>query len=55
MGKVGVGIVTTLNGSGGSVPVRVTGTSEDPNITADVGNIFTKKTKSITSIFGKKN
>jgi AsmA protein len=55
MGKVGVGIVTTLNGSGGLVPVRVTGTSEDPNITADVGNMFTKKTKSITSIFGKKN
>ncbi len=55
VGKVGVGFLTTLNGSGGSVPVRVTGTSEDPNITADVGGIVGKKTKSITSIFGKKN
>jgi len=52
--KVGVGVLTTFNGSGGLVPVHVTGTSEDPNITADVGGMVGKKTKSITSIFGKK-
>jgi AsmA protein len=43
--KVGVGILTKLNGSGGSsgngsgVPMHVTGTSEEPYITADVGSI----------------
>jgi AsmA protein len=52
--KVGVGVLTTFNGSGGLVPVHVTGTSEDPNITADVGGIVGKKTKSFTSLFGKK-
>ena len=52
--KVGVGVLTTFNGSGGLVPVHVSGTSEDPNITADVGGIVGKKTKSFTSIFGKK-
>lgn len=55
MGKVGIGLLTTINGSGGLVPVRVTGTSDDPNITADVGGMFSKKTKSFSSIFGKKN
>ena len=56
LGKVGVGLLSALNGSGGasSVPLRVTGTPDEPNITADVGGIFQKKTKSITSIFGKK-
>jgi AsmA protein len=52
--KVGVGVLTTFNGSGGLVPVHVSGTSEDPNITADVGGIVGKKTRSFTSIFGKK-
>jgi hypothetical protein len=52
--KVGVGVLTTFNGSGGLVPVHVGGTSEDPNITADVGGIVGKKTKSFTSLFGKK-
>jgi AsmA protein len=52
--KVGVGVLTTFNGSGGLVPVHVSGTSEDPNITADVGGIVGKKTKSFTSLFGKK-
>jgi AsmA protein len=43
--KVGVGLLTKLNGSGGSsgngsgVPMHVTGTSEEPYITADVGSI----------------
>jgi AsmA protein len=45
IGKVGVGLLTRLNGSGGSsgngpgVPMHVTGTSEEPYITADVGSI----------------
>jgi AsmA protein len=60
IGKVGVGLLTTLNGSGGNsgngsgVPMHITGTSEEPYITADVGGVVGKKTKSITSIFGKK-
>jgi AsmA protein len=56
IGKVGVGLLTKLNGSGGSsgVPLRVTGTSDEPYITADVGGIVGKKTKSIASFFGKK-
>jgi AsmA protein len=58
--KVGVGLLTMVNGSGGhsgdssGVPLHVTGTLDEPYITADVGGIFQKKTKSITSIFGKK-
>jgi AsmA protein len=58
--KVGVGLLTTLNGSGSGsgngsgVPIHVAGTSEEPYITADVGGAVGKKTKSITSIFGKK-
>jgi AsmA protein len=60
IGKVGAGIITMVNGSGGSsgkgsgVPLHITGTPDDPYITADVGGIVQKKTKSITSIFGKK-
>jgi AsmA protein len=56
VGKVGVGLLTKLNGSGGAsgVPLRVTGTSDEPYITADVGGIVGKKTKSIASFFGKK-
>ena len=55
IGKVGVGLLSTLNGSAGGksgVPIRITGTPDDPNITADVGGIFGRTTK---SIFGKKN
>ena len=55
IGKVGVGLLSTLNGSTGGksgVPIRITGTPDDPNITADVGGIFGRTTK---SIFGKKN
>ena len=61
IGKLGAGLLTKLNGSGGAsgkvvgVPLRVTGTPEEPNITADVGGIFQKKAKSIAAIFGKKN
>jgi AsmA protein len=56
IGKVGVGLLTALNGSGGAsgVPLRVTGTPDEPYITADVGGIVGKKTKSIASFFGKK-
>lgn len=60
IGKVGAGILSMVNGSGGSsgkgsgVPVHITGTLDDPYITADVGGIVQKKTKSITSIFDKK-
>ncbi|MGB9243535.1 MAG: AsmA family protein [Candidatus Acidiferrales bacterium] len=55
IGKVGVGLLSTLNGSAGGksgVPIRITGTPDDPYITADVGGIFGRTTK---SIFGKKN
>ena len=55
IGKVGVGLLSTLNGSAGGksgVPIRITGTPDDPSITADVGGIFGRTTK---SIFGKKN
>ncbi|MGA8306728.1 MAG: DUF748 domain-containing protein [Candidatus Acidiferrales bacterium] len=55
IGKVGVGLLSTLNGSASGksgVPIRITGTPDDPSITADVGGIFGRTTK---SIFGKKN
>jgi AsmA protein len=55
IGKVGVGLLTTLNGSRGGksgVPIRVTGTPDEPYITADVGGIFGRTKK---SILGKKN
>jgi AsmA protein len=59
VGKIGVGLLTALHGSGGSgkgsgVPMRVTGTPDEPYITADVSGIVTKKAKSIASIFGGK-
>jgi hypothetical protein len=56
LGKVGVGLLTKLNGSGGAsgVPLRATGTPGEPYITADVGGLMGKKTKSIASFFGKK-
>jgi AsmA protein len=49
IGKLGVGLFSMLNGSGGAsgVPLRVTGTPDDPYITADVGGAVQKKTKSI--------
>lgn len=60
VGKFGVGLLSKLHGSGDSgkgagVPMRVTGTPDEPYITADVGGIVTKRAKSIASIFtGKK-
>jgi AsmA protein len=59
MGKVGVGLLTALNGGGDNgkkgVPLKVVGTPDDPVITADVGGIVGKTTKSITNLFHKKN
>jgi hypothetical protein len=55
IGKVGVGLLSTLNGGTGGksgVPIRIIGTPDDPSITADVGGIVGRTTK---SIFGKKN
>lgn len=59
VGKLGVGLLTALHGSGGSgkgsgVPMRVTGTPDEPYITADMGGIVAKRAKSIASIFGGK-
>jgi hypothetical protein len=54
IGKVGVGLLSTLNGGSGGksgVPIHVTGTLDEPYITADVGGIFGRTTK---SLFGKK-
>ncbi|HXN98117.1 MAG TPA: AsmA family protein [Candidatus Acidoferrales bacterium] len=56
--KVGVGLLSKLNGSGGNsgngsgVPMHVGGTSEEPYITASIGGVVGKTTK---SILGKKN
>jgi AsmA protein len=48
VGKVGIGLLSVLSGSSGAtaVPMRVTGTSEEPSITADVGGLVQKQTKS---------
>lgn len=59
VGKLGVGLLSKLHGSsdsgkGSGVPVRVTGTPDEPYITADVGGIVTKRAKSIASFFGGK-
>jgi hypothetical protein len=58
VGKVGVGFLTILNGGSSGkrsgVPMRVTGTPDEPYITADVGGVVQKKAKSIASIFGGK-
>jgi AsmA protein len=49
IGKVGVGLLTVLNGqSHSAVPMRVTGTPEDPFITADFSNVQ-RVTKSLFS------
>jgi AsmA protein len=59
MGKVGVGLLSALNGGGDNgkkgVPLKVVGTPDDPVITADVGGIVGKKTKTIAGFFHKKN
>ena len=45
IGKVGVAVLEKINGRSGAVPMHVTGTSEDPYITADVGSIVHKSKK----------
>lgn len=47
IGKIGVDIMSVISGSSGpsTVPLRVTGTSEEPSITADLGGMW-KQTKS---------
>ncbi|MFZ1972362.1 MAG: AsmA family protein [Candidatus Acidiferrales bacterium] len=58
VGKFGVDLLTKLQGSGSGkgsgVPMHVTGTPDEPYITADVSGIVTKRAKSIASIFGGK-
>lgn len=58
IGKVGVGLLTALNGSNEKgakgVPMRVVGTPDEPVITADVGGAVGKKAKSVFGIFGGK-
>jgi AsmA protein len=57
LGKVGVSLFSALNGGSGKksgVPLRITGTPDEPYITADVGGVFQKTTRPITSFFGKK-
>ncbi len=56
-GKVGVSLFSALNGGSGKksgVPLRITGTPDEPYITADVGGVMKKTTRPITSIFSKK-
>lgn len=55
IGKVGLGLLTKLSSQGGAaaVPMRVTGTSADPSITADVGKIVQKEKKALFN--NKKN
>ena len=57
LGKVGVSLFSALNGGSGKksgVPLRITGTPDEPYIVADVGGVFQKTTNPITSLFGKK-
>jgi AsmA protein len=57
VGKVGVSLLSALNGGSGKksgVPLHITGTPDDPYITADVGGVLKKTTRPITSIFRKK-
>ena len=58
--KVGVGLLTKLNGSGSNsgngpgVPIHVGGTSQEPSITASLGGVVGKKTKSIATLGTRK-
>jgi AsmA protein len=58
VGKLGVGLLTALNGGSGDkkgVPLRIVGTPDDPVITADVSGVVGKTTHSISDFFtGKK-
>jgi AsmA protein len=62
IGKIGAGLLTKLNDSAGSgsetqakgVPILVTGTADEPIITADVHGIFDRRKKAILDRFAKK-
>jgi AsmA protein len=57
VGKVGVSLLSALNGGSGKnsgVPLHITGTPDEPYITADVGGVMKKTTRPFTSIFSKK-
>ena len=63
IGKIGVGLLTKLNGSAGSgesgvrvkgVPMLVTGTANEPIITADVHGLFDRSRKAFLESFGTK-
>jgi AsmA protein len=57
LGKVGVSLFSALDGGSGKksgVPLQITGTPDDPYITADIGGVFEKSTRPFTSLFGKK-
>jgi AsmA protein len=62
IGKIGAGVLTRLDDSAGSrssgghrgVPMLVTGTANEPIITADVHGIFDRKKKAFLDRFGKK-
>jgi AsmA protein len=57
IGKVGAGLFSALNGGSGTnsgVPLHITGTPDEPYITANVGGVLKKTTRPITSIFRKK-
>ena len=61
IGKIGAGVLTRLDDSAGSrssgghsgVPMLVTGTANEPIITADVHGIFDRKKKAFLDHFGK--
>ncbi|MGA8036970.1 MAG: AsmA family protein [Candidatus Acidiferrales bacterium] len=58
VGKVGVGLLSALNGGGDKkgVPLKIVGTPDEPVITADVGSAVGHTTKSIGNFFtGKKS
>lgn len=63
IGKAGVGLLTKLNASAGSsgkgaaakgVPMLVTGTANEPVITADVGGLLNRNKAAFLAHFGKK-
>jgi AsmA protein len=57
IGKVGADLFSALNGGSGTnsgVPLHITGTPDEPYITANVGGVLKKTTRPITSIFRKK-
>ena len=64
LGKIGAGLLSKLDDSSGSgesggrirgVPMLVTGTANEPIITADVHGIFDRRKKALLDRLGKKN